>query len=304
MSPGKLTLPRVFTNLGQQYRILIGFSLITAAILVQQMAAFTVVNAFTRSLSNWMHIPMFAGITAVAMWIWPKTTWWKLAIGLMLLALATEGIQFYTGRLPSIEDLSKDCLGAGITWVCFVRLRLSNFIVWLLSVFIVTLAIPSTYLASYQYQQKTFPTLFTPNDWRSKQLTRVKATGGIITEHAWSRYKDKPVLAATWHQTRWPGLHIVEPISNWEAYAALRIDIFNAEPTPQPITVGVRHFARRGTARYRTIMLAPGDNEVRIALKDLAYLDDGKPAKIRHLMLYTTEEQAYKRVLIGRVWLE
>ena len=107
-----------------------------------------------------------------------------------------------------------------------------------------------------------------------------------------------------WGSTRWPGLHLSEPWSDWQDYRYLVVDVFNPGPGSQSLTAGVRHRGFEGTARYVPSEVAPGHNRLRIDLARLAFLAGGEPAVITHLMLYTTSKYAGRRLLLGRVWLE
>ena len=126
----------------------------------------------------------------------------------------------------------------------------------------------------------------------------------LTTDHQWREYQDHRVLAITWQDTRWPGVHIAEPMRDWQGYGHYVMDVFNKEGVVQPITVAVRHQGKEGTARYYRVPLEPGPNRVRIDLQHLAKTDVDAWAAITHLIIHTGQSYAGQRILLGRVWLE
>ena len=289
----------------QKKKQAVGIAIVLIAVVIQQFAEFPTQNEFTTSFSNWMHVPMFAAITAAMLWLWPTTRIGLLITGLAIVACSTEALQFFTGRQPSLADLAKDALGTGLA-IVFLRTRtMQSRLVGVVIVVVATLTVPSTYLVGYAHQKAIFPTLFEPQHVLSKILNHSSSKPRYTTDHNWTKYHDRQVLALQWNDERWPGLRISETIENWHDYDNFVFDAYNLETTPQPINISVRQIQKRGTTgRYITMQLQPGDNHISVDLAGLAYFYDGGPAQIQHLLIYTTMKHSGERILLGRVWLE
>ncbi len=280
---------------------------VVLAFLLQQFAQFPVHNAFTRSLSNFMHVPMFVVITTAVMWLRPQQPLWLTLLIVGGLALLSEALQLFSSRQASVADLLLDAVGITIA-VNLLKPARPRWLAAILVTAVATLSLPSVFLAAYATQHLHFPTLFSADVRATRVLTSIEAgadaSHSYTREHNWSAYAGQPVLAVTWGNTRWPGIHIAEPVSHWHSYQRLRVEVFNAESSAQPLTVGVRHRGFEGTARYFPMNMQPGHNRLQVELTRLANQRDGTPAAITHLMLYTTRPYAGQRILLGRVWLE
>jgi hypothetical protein len=278
--------------------------LIITAVLIQQLAGFSTQNTFTNSLTNWLHVPMFAGITATLLWLQPEFRIWRLGIVVLSIAILTEVLQYFTDRQASFSDLGRDILGFVLAAVCLQRSTLRNYLALSGVTAIATMIVPGSYLVAYAYQSYAFPVLYTPEDRLASILAQSNSYTKLTIEHEWQEYADGKVLHVTWSSNPWPGLHFAEPIKSWQGYSTLLIDVFNLDTEPQPLTAGVRHNVNGGTSRYLTMELTPGHNRLSINLADLAYLDSGQAASIKHLMLYTTQSHAGQEILLGQVRLE
>jgi hypothetical protein len=285
-------------------RLKLGFCLIIVVLVGQQLGQLPWHNQFTNSLNNWLHVPMFAVLTGVLLWIkpaWPVT---KIAMAVAFIAVVSEALQIFTYRDASLTDLLLDAVGCGIALLCLRPLNAPRVVICAAVCGLITVGVPARYLLAYEHQARIFPILYTPADWRSNILLDTRATTRLTREHSWHRHQDKQVLFAQWHDTRWPGLHLAEPVKNWQGYKTLVIEVFNLESQEQPLTVGVRHNRTSGTSRYQQQVLQPGPNELHFPLSELSYDNAGAPAQIHHLMLYTTQAHANKRILLGNVRLE
>ena len=284
-------------------RQLIALAIILTIVLVQQFAELPGQNAFTNSLTNAMHMPMFAGITAILLWLRPKSASWQTVVIVLFIALTTEALQYFSDRQASLSDIGRDAAGMIIALVCLRKFTLSHYLVLAVCIACMTFFVPAIYLLAYDHQAKIFPTLYQPEDLLSAVLTVAHSDTRLTRDHPWPQYLDRRVLAVTWNRDRWPGIHLAEPVENWAAYRWLMIDVYNIEETSQPLTVGVRHHLRGGTSRYLSLDLEPGHNRLQIELSALAKLDNGASATIRHVLIYTTDKHAGKQILLGRIWL-
>lgn len=61
------------------------------------------------------HVILFAWISLLLSCMWARARWWRIALPLLGLAVATELLQFLVpGRSPLVSDLYDDLLGVGI----------------------------------------------------------------------------------------------------------------------------------------------------------------------------------------------
>lgn len=279
---------------------------ILLAVVVQQFATFPINNAFTSSLNNWMHVPMFAFIMGVLLNLFPRIKIGYLVVGVVVVALSSEALQFFTSREPSWQDLARDALGAGLA-LGFFRPSASRRLIGVVCVCIATLALPSVYLVGNVYQHATFPVLFDPAKLFSRILCHSGSNPSYTNDHNWQRYLNKPVLALNWNESTWPRVYVTETISDWNDYNEIVIDAYNPESVAQPLTIAVHYLDLLGKdnpSRYQELLLLPGDNRLRASITVLAGANEAGSLQIRHLMLNTTKEHAGKRLLLGRIWLE
>lgn len=279
---------------------------IMLAIAVQQFANFPISNAFTRSLNDWMHVPTFALITTVVMYLLPRTNLVILALAITAIALGSEALQFFTNGSPSWNDLIKDALGTGLA-LLLLRPSTRSKSLGIATVCAVTFAAPCYYLTGNIHQYVVFPALFNPTTVFSRILCHSNSNPKFTEGHSWQRYRNKPVLALRWRETTWPRVYLSETIRDWTQYKSIVIDAYNAESTPQPLTVAVHHLQLLGEelpTRYQVFSLQPGDNRLTAPIAKLAYINNSNSFQIRHLMLNTTQQHAGKRVLLGQIWLE
>ena len=274
---------------------------------VQQFGVFETSTLLAQSLHNALHIPLFVGITGALLWAFPR---WTLGATLAVaagLACVSEALQTWTGGQVSGADLLRDGVGIALaTWLlrpAQPRLRVAATLT-----LAATLCVPGFYAMVYLQRELAAPTIYLPDSAFGAVLVEVQpGTGGqfeLMRTQAWPAYADQTVLALTWGDTRWPGIHCREPIADWLGYQPLRVDVFNPRSTPQSLTAAVGHEGHRGTARARSQTVTPGHNSLSYAVANLAYSKTGQPARISHLILHTRASATGEQLLLGRVWLE
>ena len=71
-------------------------------------------NASTPQL-DLTHVAMFSGVSLLVACLWPRVQVWRIALCLMLLAVATELAQFWVpGRTPKLTDVYDNLLGIAL----------------------------------------------------------------------------------------------------------------------------------------------------------------------------------------------
>ena len=78
----------------------------------------------TSSRIDLTHVVLFAWLSLLACCLWPRTPWWRIALPLLGLAVATEILQWLVpGRTPRWGDVVDDLLGIACGLVLAVPIR-------------------------------------------------------------------------------------------------------------------------------------------------------------------------------------
>ncbi len=272
---------------------------IAGLIAIQQFAEFTQTSLFLDSLSNWLHVALFGAITWLLLANYPKLGLLKTSAIVFLIALASEGLQFVTGGMPTVSDLLRDALGFA-TVVAILRLPIPyRHTVTVMLLAVATLSVPALHVVAAHQKAREFPILYDAQHWHSFLHAQVRAP------HAFENHNGKLGLRLTLNDTAWPGLYLKEPVADWHSHDQLVIDLRNREDTPLPISASVRFAGdNRGSSRHVTHQLDPGPHRWRIPLDDLIVDADGNIRHIELLAVYGYGENAGAQVTIGGVHLE
>jgi VanZ family protein len=289
-------------------QIAVAVAIVGGLVVAQQFGQFPVQTRFTTSLSNWLHVPMFAIITFAISALVGHAAWARTLAIVATIAVATELLQSFVGRNASLVDLFRDGLGIGIAMATIGGMLRFNrpagaCLLGTAVLIVTTLAIPAMYLVAHAQQARAFPVLYTPGSIAARWLSDINSQSSTTKQHTWTEYVDRDVLAITWADLTWPGLHLYEPLERWDGYAYVSVDAFNLEDSPQPLTIAVRHHKRGGTSRFHQMMLEPGANRVRVAIDRLAKDRQGAPANIKHIILHTSRKHGGKQIWLGQVTL-
>ena len=80
-------------------------------------------DASTENL-DLTHVAMFSGISLLVACLWPRAQLWRIALCLMLLAVATEVAQFWVpGRTPKLTDVYDNLLGIALGLAVSIPIR-------------------------------------------------------------------------------------------------------------------------------------------------------------------------------------
>ncbi len=70
------------------------------------------------------HVVLFGGIAFLAACLWPRVAWWRIGFLFLLLAVATELVQFWVpGRTPLVGDAWDDLVGVACGLVVALPIR-------------------------------------------------------------------------------------------------------------------------------------------------------------------------------------
>lgn len=61
------------------------------------------------------HVFLFGGVGWLVSCLWPRLSWWRIALAMLGLAVGSELLQFWApGREPRVSDAYDDLLGAAV----------------------------------------------------------------------------------------------------------------------------------------------------------------------------------------------
>ena len=285
---------------------------------------------YVAVLQNGCHAPAFAvlswiALTLPARHIRTPPARAALTIGAMLLiGVATEGIQSLIGRDAELEDIINDVigsLGAVSIWL-YLQYRArteSHARIWRVGTLLIALGTAAFWLTplaqcahAYWMRQTQFPVL---------AQFRSSADMAFIT----SSGTDTRIVAAPRDETRgselalqttlepgpWPGITLAEPVGDWRGYHTLALDIGNPGSQALPLTFRVNDRAHRGVTDDRfnlDLVLPPGTRRtIRIALADIGRSPRTRRMDMSHiaqLILFHGGAAPGQVVRLYRIWLE
>jgi hypothetical protein len=289
---------------------------IAVLVVVQQLATVGGTDLLGRTLSNTLHIPMFAVLALLLMRVLGHPSWRVLLLVCVAAGAATEALQLFTTRTASLLDLGLDLLGAlpligafELTRRLAVRgaSRRQLAAIWVgvtLLIAVMTLAAPVRVLLAYHERDRVFPVLLVPSAGRQTLLlssnSRIRVVPG---QSDWPAYAADPVLEVVWTEERFPRIILSEVVPDWSAFATLVADVYLPEGPPITLTAAVGHDGHEGTAAYLRHTVVPGPQRLVYPLQPLLETVDGAPPRISRLVLHTSRNHSGRRLLIGSVRL-
>ncbi len=238
-----------------------------------------------------------------------------LAWGLTaLLGLGTECIQLFQPlRSFELRDLANDTLGA-FTFLAFVysfkiadskrrlRLRIALALVCVLATTPIWLAV-----SEWRSMVRTFPLIGSFEDKAELRRWGTKdATLALSHRHATSgrRSAEVRLLPGTY-----PGVNSDYFYGDWRGYQILAFDVYltGASPLNMSLRIDDIHHNQEYSDRYNhTFTLAPGLNQIRIALADVATAPVSRPmdmAAITVICLYACRLETPRTIYLDNIRL-
>lgn len=100
------------------YRKPVFWSAVLVAVLILLLPISDSLGASVNYFDKIVHVLMFAGLTGLALGIWPRC-FWSIALGLLAFAGCTEIAQGLTGwRTASVGDFLADSVGVFLVGLC------------------------------------------------------------------------------------------------------------------------------------------------------------------------------------------
>jgi len=196
----------------------------------------------------------------------------------MLIGIGVELVQHYTGREASALDLLTNLLGL-ISGLCLIeafpqgkssKYRRASFVLVMTSVALIVVCIMPLLLlsASYLQRNKAFPVIADFGaDWRE---------AFIKFNQTELHTKDDPgqndLHWVTFEPTEYPGISIIEPVSDWTEYDRLVFTLYSNHEYMIRVTVRIHDVVhdQSHSDRYNiSLAVEPGMNMYQILLKDV-----------------------------------
>lgn len=316
-------------------------ALIAGLLALVVFAALPHTMRFFHLLQKLAH-PVVFGAIALLVLALLRPTWRRSTCQLYLAALlitvalgaATELLQFFTHRDPSVLDVLRDSLGAVTAlaaWATGIAPRPTAKPAWppRLAALAVALAgacvmlKPITIgLLAYGHRDLSYPVLAafdSPLDQYFVSALGTHATGAagaglrrVAQPERWARAPGEQALSVPLAPGPWAGVSLDEPYPNWRGREALLVDLTNTAPTDLEISVRVHDRAHvyRYEDRYNGSWPLPGATRtvLRIALRDIEAAPRGRRMDLEHIagvMIFLPGSPANPpALLVNRVWLE
>ena len=286
---------------------------------------------YVAVLQNGCHAPAFAvlswiALTLPARHIRTPPARAALTIGAMLLiGVATEGIQSLIGRDAELEDVINDMAGSLATVGVWSYLECRdrpdvNARLWRAGALLTCVGAVAFWLApfaqcayAYWKRQTQFPILA---QFRSSaDLAFITSSGTdtriVATPGDASRGGTGFALQTTLEPAPWPGITLSEPVADWRNYRTLALDVGNPGPRALSLTFRVNDRAHRGQTDDRfnlDLVLLPGQRRtIRIALADIGSSPRTRRmdmSRIAQLILFHDGAAPGQVVRLYRIWLE
>ncbi len=244
-----------------------------------------------RALQNAGHIPLFMLITLSVLMLVEQTVrrqeW--LSIGLtaamvMLLAVATEWLQTFSGRHVSVTDLLHDALAMLATILLYIGMRFaSDRAVWRYGLIAAAAALllytllPLLTLGWHAMQRnQAMPVVMNLSaPWQASFLELQRARIDPAKQKGYARVELLP--------GEYPGVENIEPVADWSAYHRLTFSILSEQADSFSLVLRIHDAAHNQnySDRYnRRLTVLPGMNQYHINLQAVRQAPAGRSMQL------------------------
>ena len=196
---------------------------------------------------------------------------------LLLLGAACEMLQGFVERSPSVSDAVANGCGvvAGLFW-CLSRQRIARagrIGLSLITAGLLSVASWSPILELYDcsLQHQDFPLLASFE--RPRDLHTWYAHEAIVDQSTtWSTEGSASMRVQGTAGTKYPGANLIWPITTWDKFTALEMDVFNPGDKPLTLRISIAdnlHTAsgHATTDRFRTSVELPSEKQVHVRIE-------------------------------------
>lgn|GEM_PF-5036068 len=212
---------------------------------------------------------------------WRNIHAYAVLIGLCVLGVGIEGVQYFIGKDCDIHDVLLDNLGAvsGVLAFKAYARRTLNLAIVPLGLMAVAFYIPCFIALCYLQQWRNFPTLVTFDEVGRNYLIdhhegseyALTTLPGEFTQQAAPANRTQ-VLKLRCPAQNWPGVALIDLAPNWLGFNFLQMDVWLADKTPIQLGLALRGLHNQSDHHdvSQHFPLQPGYNRVRWPLKDIA----------------------------------
>lgn len=276
-------------------------------------------GAWWQALFEWLHVPVFAGITAIAYFSTPtglgsgRRVAYTLALSAGL-AILTEVAQIPMARSAELSDVVSDLAGSAIALFVVLAAGRKDSRRFVLAAAAAGLtAATLTPLArttwAFHVRDTYFPIVFKGNTHNEAFVTgQGAALGG-----GFDSSRQLAFTEVTFLDERWPGIEIHDLHGDWRPYDTMTVQLTVEEGGPVDLVIRVhdrRH--RSGQGGYgdrfnRTFALVPGLHTLEIPIAEIRSSPAGREMDLNQvdaIFLFTTREFAGRRIRLYEVRLD
>jgi len=197
----------------------------------------------------------------------------------MLIGIGVEFIQYHTGREASALDLLVNFLGL-ISGLCLVeafrligrpKYRRVSFVLVITSLSLIAVCIMPLMLLSVSYieRNKAFPVIADFDSHWTAAFTRFNKVSLVAKDE---HEPPDGIRRVRFEPTEYPGISIVEPVSDWTEYDRLVVALYSNNDHMISVTVRIHDVVHNQSHsdRYNiSLAVEPGMNMYKILLKDV-----------------------------------
>ena len=252
---------------------------------------------------SWFACVTWAMLILVGRWTRRGTTLAATALLGFGLAAGSEFLQKFTGGDAEVNDVFFDMLGMSVTlciWSAREKLIAPRFGVAMATVLMLATLWPIVPpLLIDRYRDSIAPELVRFDSAYAWDLIRSSSVTDIVpAPNGWSIAG--PVLKIALAVETWPGVHLNDPIAQWQRYSELDVDVFVEGETPIPITISVRLDNAPVDHVSRAFDCLPGPCRLAVPLADLF---DRDVARVNAVVIHSRRAYAGRVLYLGRVTL-
>jgi len=254
------------------------------------------------SILNLGHIPLFAVVTGMTLWILDRKNWlhaamrtyvWAFLIS-ALLALLTEIIQHFTPeRTFQVGDIINNVIGSGVFLLLTYQYRrgLPGLKRWVMSttaaVLLLITSVPALITSADELRARhDFPLLGSFETYG--EMERWQIVEGSFKRVRTNATQGEFSLKATLYPALYPGITMDYPPRDWSGYDTLTFDAYVAGKDSLPLTIRINdqeHNEEYEDRYNRAFTLLPGPNHVAISLSEVEHAAKGRLMDMEHISI-------------------
>lgn len=236
-----------------------------------------------EALTDSLHAPGFAVLTAVLLGLLRSRTRWSLPVAALAVwtfavgfGATMEYLQGIVGRSPSVQDLVANTLGAtaGVIWtIGRTAGRWRRVASWCAAVALLVVAAwyPLLNLVDSFLQRREMPQIASFE--HSLEMIRWDWNDARVRRVACRNWHGNWALRVDLEPGKYPGVALLCPVPDWSHCDTLSFDVELDAGEPLDLTVKVqdrKHSGHPDDRFDRTFRLTPGRHHLRIPLADVA----------------------------------